>query len=273
MKNFRRFFSQNTEKFILFVAGVIVSSVISSLLEGFIAWSELFLVIATILVIIAAIFFFSETSHRVQELADKVETTVYYVEEPYREQEGIQFKGVTYLELKRIIGDAKREILTLTTLSIDDGKGRITDTHSSRVDYFRMLEQNIEQHQASGFKYVRIQQVPRDAENLPVSRFVNTETANHYRRIIELERRLKNEKLNISIMKMPTQRITSFIIIDRRHIILGVDGIDVDNRPYTAGMFVFDDKGGNMVERFIRYFENLERLANPVTLAEIESNK
>lgn len=273
MKNMRNFFSQNTEKFILFVAGVIVSSVISSLLEGFIAWSELFLIIATMLVIVAAIFFFSETNHRVQELADKVETTVYYVEEPYREQEGIQFKGVTYIELKKLIGEAKKEILTLTTSSIDDGKGRITDTHSSRVDYFRTIEKNIELNQESGFKYIRIQQVPRDTENLPVSRFVNTETANHYRRIIELERRLDNQKLNVSIMKMPTQRITSFIIIDRRRIILGVDGIDIANRPYTAGMFVFDDRGGNMVERFIRYFENLERLANPVTLAELESTK
>ncbi len=268
---FRRFISQNNEKFILFVSGVIVSAVISSLLEGIIGWSEVILITATLLTVIAALFYFSETHRGIQDLTEKVQTTVSYFDEPYRAQEGVTYKGIPYIELTRLVNEAHGEVLTLSTSNVDEGKGRLTDAHASRMEYFTALEKNILRHQESSFKYVRIQQVPREGKTLPVSKYISKGTANHYRRILEMERDIQNDKVNLGIMKVPTQRVTSFILIDRHYVLLIVDGIDSENRPYPAGMFVFEDSGGKLVEHFSRYFENLERLGEPVTLAELDA--
>jgi hypothetical protein len=269
---FKKIISGNTEKFILFVGGIVVSAVISSLLEGIISWSEVVLIATTILLVVASIFYFSQTHQTIEGLTSKAETTVYYVEEAYREREGIKYKGAPYTELTRLVDEAKNEVLTLSTSNVDDGRGRITDTHSSRSDYFETLEKNILRHRENGFKYVRIQQVPREGANEPIAKFISSVTANHYRRIINLERSLQTEKISLSIMKVPTQRVTSFIIIDRQYVLIIIDGIDMENRSYPAGMFVLEDRGGRLVEQFVHYFENLERLAHPITLAEIEAN-
>lgn len=266
----RKFISQNNERFILFVGGIIFSTVVSSLLGGLISWSEAILIGVTVLMVIATVYYSSETFERTQSLINQAQTTVYYVDESYREQEGVKFKGIPYIELTRLVREANHEILTLSTSIVDDGRGRITDAHSSRIEYFSALEKNIVRHQESGFKYVRIQQMPGDGKNQPVSRYITRETGNHYRRIIGLERSIQNEKVNLSIMKVPTQRITSFIVIDRQYVLLIIDGIDCENRPYPAGMFVLEDRGGKISEHFVRYFENLERLAEPVTLAELD---
>lgn len=268
----RKFISQNFERLILFIVGIIVSTVASGLIGGVIAWSEAILIAATVFMVLTTIYYASEMYERTQGLINKAQTTVYYVDESYREQEGVKFKGIPYIELTRLVREANREILTLSTSIVDDGRGRITDAHQSRIEYFSALEQNIVRHKESGFKYVRIQQMPGDCKDLPVSRYITTETANHYRRIIELERSIQNERVSLSVMQVPIQRITSFIVIDRQYVLLIIDGVDCENRPYPAGMFVLEDRAGNITEHFVRYFENLERLAKPVSLTELDRN-
>jgi len=269
MKNLKRIVSKNTEKLILFVAGVIVSSVISSLFEGIILWKDLFMNLSIVVLILAAVFFFSESTNRIRNYVNRIETTVKYVDEPYREQDGVQFKGKVYQELEKLLREAKSEVLTLSTASVDEGRGRLTDKHSSRASYFQTLENNIDKYKEKGFKYVRIQQVPLAEENSPISRYISEETANHFRRVINLERKISNEKVSIDIMKASTQRLTSFMIIDKRRIVFGVDGVDDNNRPYVAGMFVLEDKGDKLIQTFNRYFENLTRRSTLVSLDEL----
>jgi hypothetical protein len=119
---------------------------------------------------------------------------------------------------------------------------------------------------------VRIQQIPHVASGSPpITRYIANETTNHFQQILQLERDIQSDKVNLSIMKVATQKLTSFIVIDRQYLLLVIDGRTADDRPYAAGMFVFEDRGGKMVEHFLRSFEHLERLATPVTLTELQT--
>jgi hypothetical protein len=119
-------FLQKHERFILFFCGVLVSAIVSSLLSRVISWSEGGLFFAILVIIVASVFYFSEIYQRVQEILGKAQTTVFSVEESYREHEGIEYKGRAYLELTRLIKEARFEILTLSTFSSVDEGGRIT---------------------------------------------------------------------------------------------------------------------------------------------------
>jgi hypothetical protein len=272
MYRFYAFISKNRERFILFSSGVIISAVVSEVLEKSIAWSIASLIVATIIVIVAAVYFFSESARRILTLANRMETTVYYVEELYREHEGIRFKGIIFGELKKLVSRAKNEILVLAT-STFDGKAFVTQEHSSREQYFLALEETIVRNQDKDFKYVRIAQIPHENKNLPVINYLGTVTADHCRRTFEIERSSQPCQLSLSFMQVPIQKFISFMIIDRRYILLAVDGLDTDGNPYAAGIFVLEDKEGTLVNRFLWYFDNLERLAKPITLADLDAKQ
>lgn len=222
----------------------------------------------SVIVTIAAVYFLAESSHRLQSLSDRMGTTVYYVEELYREQEGVRFKGIVFNELQKLVSEAKSEILALAATS-EQGRRFRTTEHPARAQYLFALEDTILRHKENGFKYVRINQIPREGKDSPLIEYLGTVSTNHCRRILELERQADSAKLNISIMKVPTQRLASFMIVDRRYIVLEADGIDPEGNPYAAGMFFLEDKEGKLIDRFLWYFDNLERLAQPVTLDEL----
>ena len=110
--------------------------------------------------------------------------------------------------------------------------------------------------------------MPRGGD-LPIGNYLGTVSTKHCRRILQLERQSENAKLSLSIMKIPTQRLASFMLVDRRYLVLEVDALDNEGKPYAAGMFFLEDVEGRLIERFIWYFDNLERLAQPVTLDEL----
>jgi hypothetical protein len=259
---------KNLQGLILFASGVIISAVVSGLLENSINLSEAALVAITILVVVASIYFFADISRRIQVLSDRMQATVYYVHERY--QVSNIFKGIIFNELKKLVDGAESEILVLSVVS-KEWKAQATDIHPSRQSYLRALEQLVNKHLDSGeFTYKRVIQVPTDIEGSLVP-YIGDTTAAHCRNMIEVDQsKGDSSKLNISIKKGITQRLTGFMIFDRRYVTVAVDGLTPDGHSYQAGLFVLEDREGKQVDRFLRLFTELENNAQPITLAELE---
>jgi hypothetical protein len=260
-----KFMSKNVERFILFVSGVIISAIVSSLLENTITWSEAILIAMLILLLAAAIYFLGESNNRLQRLADRIEVSVHYVEEPRREQEEIQFRGTVFKALVNLVEEAENEILIIDTTFIA-GKASRTAEHSSRAEFLHTIESVIAKRQENGFKYAYINQIPRDAK-YPLTYF-DSETSNHCRRMLKLKRDSTGPKLNLAVMTVPAQRLTNFMMVDRRHIVFETDGIDSEGDAYAIGMLFLEDRGGKLIEHFLWHFSNLERLAQPIALTD-----
>lgn len=56
------------------------------------------------------------------------------------------------------------------------------------------------------------------------------------------------------------------MIIDRVTLVVVIDGYDPDGLTYMVGAFFFEDRNGKLIERFTRYFRNVERQANNIGL-------
>jgi hypothetical protein len=45
-------------------------------------------------------------------------------------------------------------------------------------------------------------------------------------------------------MYIAAQLLTDFVLIDRLHLVLIIDGVDSTGSPYAAGAFFMEDRGG-----------------------------
>ncbi|MGZ3674932.1 MAG: hypothetical protein ACXVCO_11535, partial [Ktedonobacterales bacterium] len=131
---------KNAQSFLLFISGVIVSAVVTAVLGHIIPVSEGVLMVFLVLALLGATFFVAGSSRRIEVLADRMETTVRYVEERYREQEGIPFHGIIYRELERLLSDARSEILVLATTSLQDNV-YVTREHPARAHLLHAIEE------------------------------------------------------------------------------------------------------------------------------------
>lgn len=255
------------ERLIFFVIGVIVSAMVSELLEGLIAWKDTALVLATVGLAAAAVLVLSETYQRLQTLAGRMGMTVHYVSELY-EEDGRSFEGKVFQELAKMVGQARREILAMST-SRFEGRGYKTSTHKARRHYLRTLESVIRRSR-DPFRYIRIQQVEPSKLSMPMAHCLDQVTREHFQCVFSLARTPGKEQHSLHVMKVGLQRVASFMIIDDRYLVLEDDGVDADGIPYAAGMLFIDDREGTLVKRFRWYFENAMLLAQRVSLEELE---
>jgi hypothetical protein len=109
---------------------------------------------------------------------------------------------------------------------------------------------------------VRILQVPWKAENVPISEIVGGLTNKHCQWVLQMTRQNASPDLTLAIMQIETQRVTSFMIVDRRHVVIEINGLDSEGNTYAAGFLFVEDRGGKFVQHFLRYFGDLERRAS-----------
>jgi hypothetical protein len=270
MGEFNRAFKRNIPGLVLFVAGIVISASLSGFLEKMFTLYESVLVLMTVVLVVAVLYLIGEHNRRLEEMANRQSTTVYYIDEPWRVNEGITFQGHIFNELKRLVSNAEFEVLVVTAVS-KEWRAQQTDAHPSRMSYIRALEKVIERHQERGFTYIRILQMPTPIDtNIPFADYVGSETTAHCRRVLELEHTANSPKFTVSIMRGPTHRLTGFMLIDRRFITVMIDGITLDGHSYQSGLFVIEDiPNGKLVQEFYRQFTGLERDAANLKLADI----
>lgn len=268
----RHFLSRNVERLILFLGGVLLSAVASGLIEEIISQSTGLLVAAAVVVSIAALFFFAEVTGRVQNLADTMETTVRYLEEPFRDQEGVPYRGRIFSEIARLVAEAKTEILVISTPITGQERPHKTALHPTRERYLTTIEENIRRHRTGKFRYVRVLQIPVENDRLPIVKYYGQTTSNHCRRILEIARKEESPDLELHILWNKTRQMTSFMVIDQRLLILEVNGYDPEGATYMVGAFFIEDRGSKLVEKFARYFRNAERQAESLSLSGFEDS-
>ncbi len=264
--------SNNTKNFIIFIGGVITSAVVSGLLGNTILLSEGFLIFLIVLLVITAVYFFNEENQRIQKLAENMEINAYFIEELYREDEGIHYKGLIFNELNKLVSEAKMEIISVSASSEN---GDLTTNHLSRLEYFNTLEEIVKKNKDHKFKYLRIQQT-HVLDNKSLASCFGIETANHCRRILELEKQIHNESpnndLTISLMTVTTNFPASFMILDEKYLSLEVIAMHKD-KPYTAGMLFLEDNKGSFIESFQKYSEYLEKRSQPIKLEDLKTKR
>ena len=211
---------------------------------------------------------------KVEELRDGAERAVDYVEEQYRPAHQAAYKGKVFAEVERIVRGAQEEILVLAT-STSAGMLHATHATPARLRYFAAIQDAVARcvpdpkgepdDHGKPFRYVRIQQVGREPVPDGPEAFFGPGLVEHLNQMVELreQSRRNGGKLDIYLGAVPTERLTSFIIVDRRHLFLEVTGFDEQATPFPAGMFHIEDRAGErgkVIGPFIQYFErNVER--------------
>ena len=271
LRALRKFVLRNTERFVLYVSGVIISVVVAALIEEVITFYEALLFGLTIILVLSGILLFSEASQRIQTLAGVLETSARYVEEPYRELEGVKYRGRIYEDLIRLVDEAEYEILILTVPFKEKGKAHQTSMHPARDRYLATLEENIRRHEGREFRYVRILQSTRGSEGAHIGEVIGDANAKHCYRILDMARQSIAPDLELAVMEVEAQRVISFMVIDRRHVVTEVVGFDSEGRTYAAGFLFVQDRGGKFAEHFCQYFRDLERRAKMLELADFGS--
>jgi len=262
MSKLLRYLISNIDKFVIFVSGIILSALVSGLLDKTISNTTAGLVIITVVLAIAAIFFFDQSYQKLNQLAEKSQITAEYVSEPYQTKE---YSGTVYRRLQNLIEAAEQEILYLSTGGANPSDEWIkVMQHRARVSFLESIESKIIQKQESGFKYILI----RELHNEKV--ILSSALANHSKFILNKKEESKN-KITIDLLKVPTQRMNSFLIIDRKYIVIFLY-TDLHGLSLSSGILLVEDREGKMYKKMAWYFNYLERIGRPVSPQELEND-
>lgn len=265
MKN-RLLNSANAQRFIIFVAGIIVSAVFAELVALSISWSTSILVFLNVLLCLVTIFFISDAFSNLNDLLDKTEISVEYITEPYEDGSYI---GSVYKRLQVLVEQAESEILYLSTGGKNDenAQWRPVMGHETRVSFLRAIESKVSAQKNKGFKYVLIRQIhpEQDLEKLHLSKpFIE-----HCTFILNAKNvQAKYQGFTIDLLKVPPQRMNSFILVDKRYIVIFLYS-DLKDASYASGIMIVEDRGGKMMKKMNWYFAHLERIGQPAQVTEL----
>lgn len=179
-----------------------------------------------------------------------------------------------YPHVSELIRIAEKEILILnygTTRKAKDNVSfdrEIAESTAQR-EYYDLMAQKIEGSQRGIFKFRRIIQVPNDVKDWIT--LIDNTPIKHYKLLAEIGS--KNPEFASLKRSSPFFDIT-FIVIDRRYVILAIDILDPDGKEYyTMGHLVFDDPIGEFANEFVRLFERIDAYATLVKPSELAKFK
>lgn len=265
--------------FFLFISGSAISALVSTV-GRIVPPGEATVIGATLLTLAAAVYFFTQSHSRILSLAETIDArtqcTAQYIEEVYHNS--VDYKGIVFQEQERLFREAKEEILVFAVALTGDRLPQYIE-HEARTHMFRTLERTIKKHRRSGFRYSRVVQVPPvtpERKDAPITDFLNEVVLTHYHNVFQIKDDERKEtsgeasKLTVSIQKISTQRQFGFILIDKRYIILSVDGIVDQHYHYGVGILLLEDRGGKIVNNFLQYFDEVSRAAAPIEPIELK---
>lgn len=231
------------------ILGTIIRGVADAL--GFSSPLEFLSIIGSITVLSVALLL----EDNLKEIDKKVEKmgSAYYIEAS--ENQG----GSAYNELTKLFENAKFEFLAVSPASLKTFQGTEYDSED-RKHYYDTMTAIVKDHidLAHNFTYIRIFQM--DEEDKLIWETHGDTVSRHCLSLIEArEVCVPGSKPNVIFKKMPTQRGHGFLVIDKRIVVIIVDGYerrDGNNSPYHAGYIVIE--GGKIVKEFENRFHELE---------------
>lgn len=169
-------------------------------------------------------------------------------------------------KIRKLVEKAAHEILVLDFNPLEEKEQKIRYKESDkknieRSKYYAALLEKIHSSENGNFKYKRVLQIPdgRHVSEVMVDDDIFRE---HCVSLVSIEE--KNQETASLKVCAPFQERT-FIIIDRRSLILEWIILDPNDRYYSDGGYLFfDDPDGNLVNSFIRIFERADAISTLV---------
>ncbi|MCW3490217.1 hypothetical protein [Dethiobacter alkaliphilus] len=268
------FFKKNLQDAIIFVLGIVFAIVVSQFFQTNIEFLSVTFYAILIILLLLIVFFTQQTSQQIHQMAISSGTRVRYVGNKWQGDE--TRKGEVFFEVQKIIEEAESEILVaghndpyFDPNAYSCNKTNTDQAQEKRVMYLKAIEQKLENTQAP-FEYTRIIQIPYDSDFQISEETVGPVEFAHCHRSLEIKNKKKSDELVVNIMKMRTERTMTFLIIDRKYLIVADTGIkhtNVGKVSYVAGVFIIEDFKGSLTLGFQRYFKShLVPSAQPVFL-------
>ncbi|WP_420627173.1 hypothetical protein [Candidatus Leptofilum sp.] len=188
-------------------------------------------------------------------------------------------EGTVFKRVMEIVNTAQEEILISgysdkkfdrSLLEVQNSSEVEETNRTWRLQYLTAIEELLNKRQDKFFTYFRIIQMPDTNIDL-TSETLGEVEFNHCHEVLQIRERTRNP--SIKIMKMQTERISTFVIVDKTYLILSDIGTRMTNQgegEYLAGVFIIEDLTGSVVEGFRDYFmKELFADAQPIELSQL----
>ena len=190
--------------------------------------------------------------------------TVKYVDDPVDDTVNSGDANEVYAELTNVVCAAKSEILALSLSAIGD-RDFSPNNASVRENYFNSILKRVESGREN-FRYARILQIPNERWNEDLKATIGSMMMQHAEKALRLASTFRPAR-NVTLKKIKTQRLTGFVVVDRKTLIIVIGGITDLGHPYHKGLFVFErPEGDPLIEKYINYFEFLNGHQNTLPL-------
>jgi hypothetical protein len=265
---FKRLYAPRLNNTIFFIAGLLISTGFELVFRDF---TKDYPFIVTLLagIMVAAVVYSNVLNEKTLNTAiENIGTVVRYVEEEWNPARTDSYRGVVYKELESIVSNAKEEILQIGVFHEEEYH---TSNHKSRAAYFKTLEERIARAENAGeqFVYTRLHQFPESLKNEPMKNLLHDRSLEHFKHMVSWTPTSGDSKVYIHMARIQRRMMMPFRVIDKSTVILEIDAIASDGKPYAAGIIIIDDRGGRIAERFRHYFIMLENRSTAVELADL----
>ncbi|MEM8557628.1 MAG: hypothetical protein AAGG50_07380 [Bacteroidota bacterium] len=196
-----------------------------------------------------------------EEIYNKVGTKVKYV--------GVDKHGGAssiYQEAIRYVERAESEIIVVNSYLRESGPNSI-EYRNSRSElsnlnkYYKSIFKKLESNKE--VEYTRIIQTDKNGK-FP-GRVHQKEAMDH------IEKMILNNKLNdqISLYQTLPTRATSFVLIDKKYLILQINRYEEDGIIRLDGGFHVEDASGEVLNHFVKFYKRIMKSKKPVSMDDI----
>lgn len=204
---------------------------------------------------------FQKTNEQLVELSRKLNVKFEYID--------IGKGSGNYAEATHLIKIAEKEIMILNYGPVQRIEGKFSydkqaTSSTERKQYYDVMLQKIKDSSPTKFRFRRIIQLPRDQD---LSKLEDPLMVEHLTKLAEIG---STRPEFVSLKKSQSFFNTTFMIVDRRHILFSISVLDPDHHEYyTKGHFSFDDPAGEFVNEFVRLFERIDAQSTLVTIKDL----
>lgn len=248
------------------IFGILIGPLLEKLISPFIATSTgvlvagfvLFSILALISIVLIGIFArrherdFEKLNVELSSINRRLGLTVRFVHDPPRHS-----AGEVYRVAREIIEKAEKEIVVLYFArqrdKAEEQRGRNLETEeyrNERKKYSQAILDKVKQHRNDKFFYRRVIQFPEGRETKFTEARLGKRWFEQAQAIVEL---LNDYKEAAYIKKASVFLEQTFVIVDERYVIWGIDSIDPEHEvQYMEGALFFDDPH----QEFVRYLKS-----------------
>jgi hypothetical protein len=200
----------------------------------------------------------SKVKDELSSINQRLGLTVRFVHDPPKRS-----TGEVYRTAREIIEKAEKEILVLyfsrSRNREERERGRDIETEEYRNErerYTQAMLEKLRQHKTKRLFYRRVFQFPEGRDIKFIEDRVGQRWTTHTKGVLEILDEYPDAGY---IKKAPLFLEQTYVIVDRRYVIWGIDGIDPEHEVrYMEGALFFDDPNQEFIQYLIGFFQRVD---------------